>query len=453
MGTYLRKEADVVVVGSGPGGATVAMELSAAGRDVILLERGRDHRGKWYYGTHLGCMIYCEKAGFLMTEEGLNIICGIMTGGSTNLFCGCASPPPNWLKTKYKINLDSLVKETIAELGIEPLPQSLWGEATTRIYEAAGELGYAWEPQPKFMNTGRTRLFDCGAKCMLGCRCGAKWTANEYIDKAVRSGCRLITGAKVQEVLVNQGCAEGVVASLGAGRQVLRVEAQTVIVAAGGIGTPVILQHSGIPEAGQGIAMDTTVMVYGTSRDVGMAHDPPMAVSWCDDEHGYMLSTLIDPWMMYPFVLVRKGIYDPWRLKDYTRALGVMIKLKDEISGGISMEGRIRKPMTERDSNRLNHAANLCRKILLRAGCGPDSIFISPLRGTHPSGTVRIGDLLGTQLQTKIKNLYVCDASCFPEALDRPTVLTIISLGKRLARYLLNKGKKNAKEAPAAKDE
>jgi choline dehydrogenase-like flavoprotein len=39
-------------------------------------------------------------------------------------------------------------------------------------------------------------------------------------------------------------------------------------------------------------------------------------------------------------------------------------------------------------------------------------------------------------LQTKIEGLFVCDASVFPEALDRPTVLTIIGLGKRLAKHL-----------------
>ena len=33
-------------------------------------------------------------------------------------------------------------------------------------------------------------------------------------------------------------------------------------------------------------------------------------------------------------------------------------------------------------------------------------------------------------------NLYICDASVFPEALGRPTVLTIIGLAKRLARHL-----------------
>ena len=44
--------------------------------------------------------------------------------------------------------------------------------------------------------------------------------------------------------------------------------------------------------------------------------------------------------------------------------------------------------------------------------------------------------MLDTDLQTSVKSLYVCDASTFPEALDRPTVLTILALGKRLAAHL-----------------
>ncbi len=445
MGTYLKKHAEYVIVGSGPGGATAARELAKAGKKVILLERGQDHRGRWYYGTHLGCLLYCDKMGMLMSEEGLQIVRGIMTGGSTNLFCGCASPPPAWLKRKYKISMDALVDQTTEELNIAPLPRPLWGRATQRVQEAAGELGWNWEPQPKFMNVARGEPFDCGAKCMLGCRCGAKWTANEYVDEAVRDGCELLTGVTVKEVLVSNGTAQGVVASLSGGKGVLRVEAQTVILSAGGIGSPVILQHSGLSEAGRGMTMDTTVMVCGESRDEGMHQDPPMAVSFCDDENGYMLSTLIDPWMLYPLILTLRGPRNPLRFLRYGKTMGVMIKLKDEISGGISVEGKISKTLTEPDRWRLNHASNLARKILIRAGCKPDSVFVGPLRGTHPSGTVRIGELLDTQLQTPIRGLYVSDASCFPEALDRPTVLTLICLSKRLAKHLLSKEQPSAK--------
>ena len=66
-----------------------------------------------------------------------------------------------------------------------------------------------------------------------------------------------------------------------------------------------------------------------------------------------------------------------------------------------------------------------------------DTLFRTPLRGTHPSATARIGDVVGPDLRTGIDNLYVCDASVFPEALARPTVLTIIGLGKRLVKRLL----------------
>ena len=51
------------------------------------------------------------------------------------------------------------------------------------------------------------------------------------------------------------------------------------------------------------------------------------------------------------------------------------------------------------------------------------------------SGSVRIGAMLDTNLETEIDGLFVCDASVFPESLDRPTVLTIISLAKRFSNY------------------
>jgi choline dehydrogenase-like flavoprotein len=74
----------------------------------------------------------------------------------------------------------------------------------------------------------------------------------------------------------------------------------------------------------------------------------------------------------------------------------------------------------------------------LKAGCDPARLITTPMRGTHPSATVRIGDAVDENLRTAISGLYVCDASVFPEALARPTVLTIISLAKRLAAQLIN---------------
>ena len=162
-----------------------------------------------------------------------------------------------------------------------------------------------------------------------------------------------------------------------------------------------------------------------------------MTWSWENPEVGYMLSTLVDPWLLYPLINSLKGIKYALYWPKWNNILGVMIKLKDEISGGVFPDGKISKPLTKADRPRLKMAEEVCHKILIEAGARPDTIFMTPLRGTHPSGTVRIDTMLDKDLQTEINGLYVCDASTFPEALDRPTVLTIIGLGKRLAKHLL----------------
>jgi choline dehydrogenase-like flavoprotein len=408
---------------------------------------GRDYRRDIYYGSHLGALIYGDQHSLLFSEEGLNIIRPIMTGGATNMYCGCASVPPEWMKGRYGVDLGDHAQETIGELNIAPLPDDLQGAASRRLMEAARELGYDWQPLDKFMMPSRAHRFDCGAKCMLGCRCGAKWTANEYIEDAEAAGCTLLTRARVDEIIIEDGQVGGVRGKLR-GRQPFEVRAKVVVVSAGGIGTPIILEKSGFAEAGRGMAMDPTVMVYGVSKEPGTAFDPPMSVGYSDNEHGYMLSTLIDPWMLYPIMATLKGPRYALTWRKWRRTVGVMIKVTDEVSGIVSVEGRISKTLTARDRERLHHATVVSRQILVKAGCDPDSIYVSRLRGTHPSATVRLGELVDDNLQTSVRNLYVCDASVFPEALGLPTVLTIISFAKRLSDHLL-RGVPRQEAAPA----
>lgn len=434
------KQTDVVVIGSGPGGAAVARELARMplGLGITLLERGRDWRQHPLYGTYPGGMLYTDKASFLYTQEGLNIIRPLMVGGATSMYCGCAERPLPWWKERYHIDLDRFAEETVQALRIKPLPPALRGAASTRLAEAAADCGMTWLPQDKFMQPARASgSFHCGATCMLGCRCGAKWSAAEYVDEAVNLGVDLWTGAKVMRVLHENGRVRGVMGNRN-GRS-FRLYADVVIVAAGGIGTPLILQQSGLTQAGLGMTMDTTVMVYGHAPYAGIGREPPMTWSCADDELGVLYSTLIDPWLNYPIAMLQKGPRYVLTWPRWGRTLGIMIKLKDEISGFVKAESRgftISKGLTADDRRRLHQAEQAAARILRQAGCDPDTIFTTPLRGTHPSGTVRIGEMLTTNLETEITNLFVCDASIFPEALARPTVLTIISLAKRLAHHL-----------------
>jgi choline dehydrogenase-like flavoprotein len=428
-------EFDVIVAGSGPGGATVARELSRSGKKVSLIEKGKDHK---FIGNPVSALFYVDRAGFLFSEEGLNIIRAITTGGSTILYCGSAAPAPEWLKTKYGIDITTEVNDTITELKIKPLPEELIGKTALRIMDSANELGYKWEVLPKFMDPARCK-FNCSASCMMGCTCGAKWTAREYIKQAVDGGAKLFTETSAEDVLIQNGECAGLIVKQDGLRKAIK--SKITVIAAGGLGTPIILQRAGISDAGHGFFCDPTVMVYGVSRERGTSGDPPMTVGSYEfyDSDGFMLSHLIDPWAMFPIAMYYKGLRYISKIIHYRKLLGIMIKVKDELSGSISPEGKISKPLTQQDRYRLHRAINIARKILIKSGADPDSIFTSPVRGTHPGGTARIGHVIDNNLETKIRNLFVCDASVFPEAPDRPLVLSIIGFGKRLAKYLFSR--------------
>ncbi|MGQ0603001.1 MAG: GMC oxidoreductase, partial [Anaerolineales bacterium] len=217
------------------------------------------------------------------------------------------------------------------------------------------------------------------------------------------------------------------------------IEAPTVVLAAGGLGTPPLLWNAGLHTAGRGIGMDTRLIMYGHSRIPGNGHEPPMTYAYEDQEHGYMLSTLIDPWLNYPIITSLMGPRYLLTWPRWSHTLGVMIKLKDDVCGEMKSERDISKPFMPADRVKLDHAAAASRRILIKAGADPDSLFLTPMRGTHPCATVRVGELLDHHLQTEVEGLYVCDAGAFPEALARPTVLTIIALGKRLVNHLLSR--------------
>ncbi len=84
-------------------------------------------------------------------------------------------------------------------------------------------------------------------------------------------------------------------------------------------------------------------------------------------------------------------------------------------AGGFFQMGKSANPLTENDRPRMKAAEEVCGKILVEAGAEPDSIFTTPLRGTHPSGTVRIGRMLDQNCRPKLKDYTSATPVLFPK--------------------------------------
>jgi choline dehydrogenase-like flavoprotein len=422
-----RSTFDAIVVGSGPGGATVTRELTRAGKRVLLLEWGGkpEIRGSVF---QLACTALMPGKGMLFTPDGLALFRNVTTGGSSMSYYATAWEPPVENHKRYGIDITSEAESVRRELPISVLPDELIGPLTGRIMASARDLGYRWDKLKKFVYLEKCRP-DCD-KCIYGCPHGAKWTARMYAEEAEGSGATLLNGARVKHVLVENKKAVGVEYRRNGGDQ--RAWAPHVILSAGGIGSPVILRASGIQSAGEDFFFDPLIGVFGTVKGIQSGREFPMATGCHLEEDGYMLSDYNLPLPLYAAFACEVLRFD--RIFSHSRTLQIMVKARDPLGGRLTDRGGVRKRLSAEDKKMLNHGYERAKKILQHAGA--TDIFKTWYIAAHPGGTVKIGDLVDANLRTEIENLYVCDCSVIPAAWGLPPVFTILCLAKRLAAKL-----------------
>jgi choline dehydrogenase-like flavoprotein len=275
---------------------------------------------------------------------------------------------------------------------------------------------------------------------MLGCKQEAKFTARSLVEEALSKGLQF-QKKKVDRVIIEGGNAIGVKPNRGH-----IIKANRIIVSAGGIHSPIILQKSGIKEAGRGFFMDPMIFTYGVALDKAhrTIHDMPMAVGTFKfhEEEGILQSPVVDPWGMFLVSFVyQRNPFGVVKFRHYRRLMGIMTKTQDEKRGTLTNTRfgiKISKKLTVEDHNRLDKGHSIAREVLIEAGSKPKHIFSTPIRGAHPGGTNSIGEVVDSNLQTQIPNLYVCDSSILPRSLGAPLILTLMSFAKRLAKKIIN---------------
>ena len=428
----------IIVVGSGAGGATVARELATT-HEVTVLEAGGAFRP---FAADLGRVARARVTGLFFDERmirllfpamrvrrasapgdggSMALVNGVGLGGTTTISAGNALRCDEGLRARG-VNLDEEFAELDREVPVTPDHRAHWTRTTHRLFEACVGLGLEPRPLPKLGAYGRCRR--CG-RCVLGCPSGVKWDARRFLDDAIKRGAKVETRWTVDDLVLRDGRAAGVRAHRGLRRAMF--PADTVVLAAGGFGTPAILQRSGIPCEAR-LFVDPVLCVAAPLP--GAALDREMSMPFVVKREGYIVAPYMD-WLSFFFD--RR-----WRMPAGD-IVPLMIKLADDDRGRIA--GRmIEKDLTGRDRERLADGVALCAEILESIGLPRDSHFLGMLNAGHPGGALPVG--AGSQPFHDARlpaNTWVADASLIPEALGRPPILTIMAMAKRVA-HLIEQG-------------
>jgi len=271
--------ADVVVVGSGAGGAVVAARAAQAGLDVLVLEMG-DYRNESDFRQidSLGAEMFLRR-GSLWSDSGqMGVLAGSTLGGGTVInSMVCLRTPDRIRQSWTDSGLDGLdgpewdkhVDAVWSRIGVNT-DATRYNANTRAMVTGLASQGYAHERLPR--NAARDDESSLCGFCNAGCQRGHKRTTlHTYLDDAVRAGARVLVGAHADRVLSQDGVARGVAVTVQTpvGARSVTVEAPHVVVAAGGIESPALLLRSGIggPAVGKNLTLHPAWIVTGVYEE------------------------------------------------------------------------------------------------------------------------------------------------------------------------------------------
>ena len=320
-----------IVIGTGAGGAVMAYELQGE-YDVTVLEAGSDFNG---FSGSLQKLASLRAAGIyrdiaqihsvvpsmiIDKSEEVSIVRGVGLGGTTTLATGNAVRFDDDLKA-IGINLDAEFEKLNSMIPITTEHKKKWNSSMNKMFDAFADMGLNPEVMPKALKA--EDCINC-SHCAIGCPTNAKWDVRELIDKAVGKGAKLVTDCKVTSLDI----ADNKVKAVHAKRKNKSVTftADLIVLCAGGLGTPVILNNSGI-ECKDSLFVDPLICVAGISPSFNQ--DKQMLMPFYSRHEGFILS----PYMDYFSFFFDKKLRVP-----SSDLACIMIKLADEEKGYLEGE-------------------------------------------------------------------------------------------------------------------
>jgi hypothetical protein len=413
-------EYDVIIVGSGASGATLARDLARRRLKVLLLERGGGGR---LSETAAGIAMIAEE--FPVADD-MKATTGVTVGGSTGLYFGICKLPTAATYAKLGIDLSKEVAQVSGELPIAHVSDDFLPPQSIIVRDSAQQLGYPMKTHLMLLDKAR-------------CEDGrysyeSKWKARQFIDEATRDGAELVDRATVSRVIVEGGRAVGVEYRRRNGlfgSQACRAYARRIVLSAGSPATPKLLIGAGIGNVGsRGFFCKPAFMVFGSIAGL-KGRDGFLGMTECDLGNGVTLGDGAMASSLFKLFMLSNGKLG--RLFSHATTVSVAVALNDELGGEVRRDGSYHKRLAAEEVGKLKAAEGLASRILAHAGA--TKLFRSKSVAGTPGGVLWVGEHLDDDLQTAVDGLYVCDQSVMPDVTVTPTVL-LIALATRLAAHL-----------------
>lgn len=481
--------ADVVVVGTGPGGAACARVCAQGGARVVLLEEGPPasrfarHQG--------GTMRHHYQEGGAMVATGTTFVpiaAGRGVGGGSLINSAIAWRAPDHVLERWTTLLGDdrfgpaaltpLYDELWALLGIWPTRPEISGANNDLIVRGVQKLGL----EGGYLQRATPGCTGCGV-CYFGCPSGGKASVNQnLLLEACAAGAVIQADTKVDTFQLDGDRVVGVEGWMWdpdtnerGGR--VRVSAPKVVLAAGGIGTPRTLHVAGLAER-LGPAVGRGLHIHPGNAVLGFC-DTPIELwrgatqgAWfkVDSLPGVLPHTFSAPPDACLGILNAVGADAKPVLARLRYLCGLVVMISDVGEGSVRAwpdgRARISYDFDPNDIERIKDGMLWAARVLLaggarevfcpvagtgmytdaeslRAAIAPKSLEDFVMYASHPMSTCRMGTDPATSVVRPdgrahaLDGLWLADSSVFPTSLGVNPSITTMAMASVIGRGLL----------------